>query len=77
MAARKRVKFSVDRPKTPEDFVEKAKSTLEEKGNEEKVKTFLLRLPYSLWKEAKMKAFEEDKTLHGFILEAIRRAVEE
>ena len=35
-------------------------------------KTFLLRLPYDLWKEAKMKAIENNLSLHDFILLAVK-----
>ncbi len=61
-------KMSVKK-KTEDSFVEGAKSTTEE----ERVKTFLLRLPYDVRKRAKQKAVEHDMTLHDYLLEVIRR----
>ncbi len=37
-----------------------------------KVKKFLIELPYDLWKELKMKALAEDKTLKDLILDALK-----
>ncbi len=51
-----------------DSFIEGAKSSLEE----EKVKTFLLRLPYKVWKEAKACALEEDMTLHDYLVSIIK-----
>jgi prolyl-tRNA synthetase len=36
-----------------------------------KEKTFPLKLPYELWKKAKMRALEQEMTLQEFILSAI------
>ena len=36
-----------------------------------KEKTFLLKLPYSLWKQAKYNAAINDATLHDYIVKAI------
>ncbi len=57
--------------KSIDNFVEGAKSTNEE----EKVKTFLLRLPYDVWKRAKSRALEQDMTLHDYLVEVIRKSV--
>ena len=56
--------------KTPEAFIEGAKE-----NEDQKEKTFLLRLPYEIWKRAKTKAVEEEKTLQEFILEAVKEKV--
>jgi len=37
-----------------------------------KDKTFLLKLPFALWKQAKQKASDADLSLHDYILEAIK-----
>jgi len=55
--------------KSIDNFVEGAKSTNEE----EKVKTFLLRLPYDVWKRAKSCALEQDMTLHDYLVEVIKK----
>lgn len=39
-------------------------------------KTFMLRLPLSLWASAKDKAADERKSLHAFILEAVYEKIE-
>ena len=66
---------NMDRPKVTikrsvDSFIEGAKEKTAEPSSREK--TFLLRLPHDLWKEAKMRALEEGVTLHEFILSAIR-----
>ena len=43
---------------------------------EKREKTFLLRMPYSLWMEAKKRALEEEMTLHDFILKCIKESVQ-
>jgi len=35
-------------------------------------KTFLLRLPYNLWKQSKHKAGDADISLHDYIIQAIK-----
>ena len=65
----------MDRPKikirkSVDTFIEGAKEKTTEPPAKEK--TFLLRLPYELWKEAKMRALEQEMTLQEFILSAIR-----
>jgi len=53
--------------KNTDEFIESAKA-----NEEQKEKTFLLRMPYEIWKKAKTKAIEEDKTLQQFILDAVK-----
>ena len=55
---------------SPDSFVEAASE------KEEKEKVFMVKIPYSLWKEAKIQALKEDKTLHQFILEALQAKVD-
>ena len=76
MASRKKIRMSVSKTKSPENFVEEAKSSLEEKTTQmERNKTFLLRIPYPLWKEAKIEALRQGITLHEFIIEAIKEKI--
>jgi len=51
----------------------KAEAPVREELSGQKEKTFLLRLPRSLWKKAKQKAADStnDISLHDYILEAI------
>lgn len=37
-----------------------------------KDKTFLLKMPFEMWKETKEKALQKDMTLHEYILTAIK-----
>ena len=67
-----RRKMNLKTVKSPEDFIEGAKGT---EDSPQKEKTFLLRMPYSLWKEAKIKALNQNKTLHAFLLEAIKKEI--
>ena len=58
-------------PKKPnidaDEFIKSSKSDkikIEDKLNNKKDKTFLLKLDYQLWRRLKDKSLEEDKTLH-------------
>ncbi|WP_457756212.1 hypothetical protein [Thermodesulfatator indicus] len=48
---------------------EEAKSNIEE----ERVKTFLLRLPYDVWKRANSRALAQDMALHDYLVEVIKK----
>ncbi|MEE9913990.1 MAG: hypothetical protein K4571_19945 [Deltaproteobacteria bacterium] len=57
------------------DFIKGAqaeKSVRQEVSSGKKDKTFLLRLPHSLWKDAKLRAGKDEQTLHDFIVQAVK-----
>jgi len=60
-------KHKISLKKNTDEFIESARAK-----EEQKEKTFLLRMPYEIWKKAKTKAIEEDKTLQQFILDAVK-----
>ncbi|MDQ7032546.1 MAG: toxin-antitoxin system HicB family antitoxin [Desulfonauticus sp.] len=60
-------RHKVSLKKNTDEFIEGAKAS-----EEQKEKTFLLRMPYEVWKKAKTKAIEEEKTLQQFILDAVK-----
>jgi len=66
-------KSGIEFGKSIDDFIEEASVNVEEEKRE---KTFLLRMPYSLWMEAKKRALEEEMTLHDFILKCIKESVQ-
>lgn len=41
--------------------------------NNQKEKTFLLRLDYDLWKKMKEKSLSQDKTLHQYIIDLLKK----
>ncbi len=63
------------KPQSPQDFINGAKADTPEDTTGMKDKSFLLKLPYSVWKKAKQKATEQDLTLHDFIIEQIKKGL--
>ena len=64
------------KPENPQDFINKAKAdSSPEDMSTIKDKSFLLKLPYPVWKKAKQKATEEDLTLHDFIIQQIKKGL--
>lgn len=63
--------------KSPDEFISgaKAEKTKAEDLLEVKDKTFLLRIPYRLWEQARKKAGSQGISLHEFILKAMNEAV--
>ena len=56
-----------------ESFIRKTEIPKEPRLDQDQgEKTFLLRLPRDLWYELKMEALQEGKTLHEYILNALR-----
>jgi len=71
-------------PKKPnidaEEFIKSSKSdkiNVENQLDNKKDKTFLLKLDYQLWKKLKEKSLEEDKTLHQYILDLLKKSIDQ
>ena len=67
--------LKVEKPNNPQDFINKAKADGAEDKSTMKEKSFIIRMPYPLWKKAKHKSTDNDITLHDFILEQIKKGV--
>ena len=71
-------------PKKPnidaDEFIKSSKSDkikIEDKLNNKKDKTFLLKLDYQLWRRLKAKSLGEDKTLHQYIIDLLKKNIEQ
>jgi len=62
-------------PTSAEEFLSGGKAEVHLRDEMEQ-KTFLLRMPKSLWKTAKAKAQEEEITLHEYILRALKKDIQ-
>jgi len=63
-----------------DEFIKSSKSEkvkIEEQVPNKKDKTFLLKLDYQLWKKLKEKSLEEDKTLHQYILNLLKKNIDQ
>lgn len=77
--------LKIEKPVNAEAFINKAKADIAtetkkeiefpEQEKELKDKTFVVRMPYALWKKAKHKATDDNVTLHEFIVTQIKKGV--
>lgn len=59
-----------------DEFIKSSKANntqIMENNNNQKEKTFLLRLEYDLWKKLKEKSLNQDKTLHKYIIDLLKK----
>ena len=61
--------------KDPEDFIRGARADqhlLQDQSEGKKEKTFLLRIPYNIWDQARRKAGAQATSLHNYIIQALQ-----
>jgi hypothetical protein len=72
--------MSPRKPRTAEEFISSAKAELQvpvgTSSSTRKDKTFLIRIPYDLWDQARRLAGAEAMPLHNYIIRALERDVQ-
>jgi hypothetical protein len=68
-------KSQAEKEKLENDFINAADSVKTVTNEQEKTKSFLIRLPESVWKDLKTLSFTQEKSMSSICGEAIRKKI--